>query len=356
MSAAAAYRDDSAQISLRSGDDRAVCSLCPHACRLHPGETGFCRTRANRAGTIRPLNYGRFTSLALDPIEKKPLYHFHPGSFILSVGSFGCNLACPFCQNASIATADASAATEDISPARLAALAGELSRRAPGNIGVAFTYNEPLLSFEYIMDAAPLLHAANLAVVLVTNGTICAEPLARLLPHVDAMNIDLKGWQEDFYRWVGGDLGTVRETIEHAVTHGVHVEVTTLIIPGRNDSAADMDAAARMTLQDASGRFVVGNPDPGPDAHFVPILVDGVVAGWVGSKRFTEVTDAADLAFQRRQESAAWYIAGLAVLLASGLDWMACSSGRSSSAPREILSSGSGLPSSPTGSMPSTKT
>lgn len=206
---------------------------------------GFCRTRANRAGTIRPLNYGRFTSLALDPIEKKPLYHFHPGSFILSVGSFGCNLACPFCQNASIATADTSAATEDITPARLSALAGELSRRAPGNIGVAFTYNEPLLSFEYIMDAAPLLHAANLAVVLVTNGTICAAPRARLLPHVDAMNIDLKGWQEDFYRWVGGDLGTVRETIEHAVTHGVHVEVTTLIIPGRNDSAADMDAEAR---------------------------------------------------------------------------------------------------------------
>ena len=95
------------------------------------------------------------------------------------------------------------------------------------------------------MDAAPLLHAANLAVVLVTNGTICAEPCARLLPHVDAMNIDLKGWQEDFYRWVGGDLGTVRETIAHAVTYGVHVEVTTLIIPGRNDSAADMDAEAR---------------------------------------------------------------------------------------------------------------
>lgn len=246
MSAAAAYRDDSAQTALRSGDDRAVCGLCPHACRLRPGETGFCRTRENRAGAIRPLNYGRFTSLALDPIEKKPLYHFHPGSFILSVGSFGCNLACPFCQNASIAMADASAATEDITPARLAALAEELSRRTPpGNIGVAFTYNEPLLSFEYIMDAAPLLHAANLAVILVTNGTICAEPLARLLPHVDAMNIDLKGWQEDFYRWVGGDLGTVRETIAHAVTYGVHVEVTTLIIPGRNDSAADMDAEAR---------------------------------------------------------------------------------------------------------------
>ena len=117
MSTAAAYRDDPAQTGAapRGGDERAVCGLCPHACRLRPGETGFCRTRENRAGTIRPLNYGRFTSLALDPIEKKPLYHFHPGSFILSVGSFGCNLACPFCQNASIAMADASAATEDLS-------------------------------------------------------------------------------------------------------------------------------------------------------------------------------------------------------------------------------------------------
>ncbi|WP_314537573.1 radical SAM protein, partial [uncultured Selenomonas sp.] len=190
-------------------------------------------------------NYGRLTALALDPIEKKPLYHFHPGSFILSVGSFGCNLACPFCQNASIATADASAATEDISPARLAALAGELSRRAPGNIGVAFTYNEPLLSFEYIMDTAPLLRAEGLKVVLVTNGTICAAPLARLLPHVDAMNIDLKGWQGDFYRRLGGDLMTVRETITHAVRSGVHVEVTTLIIPAMNDSAEDMDEEAR---------------------------------------------------------------------------------------------------------------
>ena len=245
MSAAAAYRDDSAQISLRSGDDRAVCGLCPHACRLHLGETGFCRTRENRAGTIRPLNYGRFTSLALDPIEKKPLYHFHPGSFILSVGSFGCNLACPFCQNASIATADASAATEDITPARRAALAEELSRHAPGNIGVAFTYNEPLLSFEYIMDAAPLLHAANLAVVLVTNGTICAAPRARLLPHVDAMNIDLKAWRTDTYRRLGGDLEAVKGTIARAVAHGVHVEVTTLVVPGISDRAEDMDEEAQ---------------------------------------------------------------------------------------------------------------
>jgi len=221
-----------------------TCRLCPHACRLGAGETGFCRARANIGGTIRPKNYGRVTSLALDPIEKKPLYHFHPDSFILSVGSFGCNLACPFCQNASIAMADASIETENVSPAQLAALAEDLSCRPPGNLGVAFTYNEPLLSYEYIMDTAPLLHAAGLKVVLVTNGTICAEPLERLLPHVDAMNIDLKAWHEDIYRRLGGDLVTVRETITRAVARGIHVEVTSLIVPGMNDSTEDMDEEA----------------------------------------------------------------------------------------------------------------
>ena len=222
-----------------------TCTLCPHACRLAAGETGFCRARENRGGVIRSKNYGRVTSLALDPIEKKPLHYFHPGSFILSVGSFGCNLACPFCQNAAIAMADASIETENVSPAHLAALAAELRRRPPGNLGVAFTYNEPLLSFEYILDTAPLLHAEGLAVVLVTNGTICADPLERLLPHVDAMNIDLKCFREDGYRRLGGDLVTVRETITRAVHAGVHVEVTSLIVPGISDSAADMDAEAR---------------------------------------------------------------------------------------------------------------
>ena len=242
MDAQSVYADSTLSAA---ADGRRTCTLCPHACRLRTGETGFCRTRTNDGGTIRAKNYGRLTALALDPIEKKPLYHFHPGSFILSVGSFGCNLACPFCQNAGIAMADDTAETEYVAPARLAALAEELSRRAPGNIGVAFTYNEPLLSFEYIMDAAPLLHAAGLAVVLVTNGMICAEPLARLLPHVDAMNIDLKGWRADFYRWLGGDLETVKTTITRAAESGVHVEVTTLIIPDHNDAAEDMDAEAR---------------------------------------------------------------------------------------------------------------
>ena len=231
---------DSRTAKTEGADDAFVCSLCPHHCRLADGETGFCRARANEGGAIRCKNYGRLTSVALDPIEKKPLYHFHPGSFILSVGSFGCNLRCPFCQNYAISMADGQSETQDVTPAELAALAHDLSRRPHGNIGVAFTYNEPLLSYEFIMDAAPLLHERGLSVVLVTNGTIAPAPLEALLPHVDAMNIDLKGWQPDFYRRLGGDLAAVKHTIARAVK-SCHVEVTTLVIPGQNDSAGDME-------------------------------------------------------------------------------------------------------------------
>ena len=234
---------DSRTAKTEGADERIVCSLCPHHCRLVDGETGFCRARANESGAIRCKNYGRLTSVALDPIEKKPLYHFHPGSFILSVGSFGCNLRCPFCQNYAISMADGQSETQDVTPAELAALAHDLSRRPHGNIGVAFTYNEPLLSYDFIMDAAPLLHEAGLFVVLVTNGTISPAPLKALLPHVDAMNIDLKGWQPDFYRRLGGDLAAVKHTIARAVK-SCHVEVTTLIIPGQNDSAGDMEEEA----------------------------------------------------------------------------------------------------------------
>ena len=189
------------------------------------------------------MNYGRVTSLALDPIEKKPLYHFHPGSCILSVGSYGCNLACPFCQNHEISQAGArETSSVTLPPARLLALAQESHAR--GSIGVAFTYNEPLVGYEYVLDAARLLQAAGLAVVLVTNGQIEVAPLLRLLPFVDAMNIDLKGFTQSYYAWLGGDLETTKRTIACAVAAGVHVEVTTLVVPGKNDAAEEMAAEA----------------------------------------------------------------------------------------------------------------
>lgn len=224
--------------------EAVVCELCPHHCRLSEGGTGFCGARGNRGGEVVCLNYGQVTSLALDPIEKKPLYHFHPGSVILSLGSYGCNLRCPFCQNYEISQAgEAQARTRSILPGELLALALQ-TREQYGSIGVAFTYNEPLVSYEYLRDCAQLLRTHGLAVVLVTNGQACAAPLSQLLPLVDAMNVDLKGFSQEFYTWLQGNLVTTKQTIQMAVAAGVHVEVTTLVIPGRNDSPRAMSDEA----------------------------------------------------------------------------------------------------------------
>ncbi len=222
---------------------KTVCSLCPHHCAIGLGQLGFCRGRKNVDDTIICENYGKLTALALDPIEKKPLRRFYPGSFILSVGSYGCNMRCPFCQNYEIAMESAADNAVYFSPAELVTKALELREAVPGNLGVAFTYNEPLISYEYVMDTAKLLKKEGLKTVLVTNGMICAKPFKALLPYIDAMNIDLKGYTEEYYRWLKGDLKTVKNTIETAVKH-CHVEVTTLIVPGKNDSEAEMAAEA----------------------------------------------------------------------------------------------------------------
>lgn len=219
-----------------------TCTLCFHHCQLDEGQTGFCRARAGRGDKIVPLNYGHLTSLALDPIEKKPLRRIHPGSQILSVGSFGCNLRCPFCQNASIAQVGSEAPTRNVTPEELANLARELVPR--GNIGVAYTYNEPLVGYEYVRDCAEHIHHAGLLNVLVSNGTIEEKPWRELLPLIDAANIDLKGFNDSWYRSLSGDLATVKRNIAIAAEH-CHVEVTTLIIPGGNDSPAEMQAEAK---------------------------------------------------------------------------------------------------------------
>ncbi|MBE8953124.1 MAG: AmmeMemoRadiSam system radical SAM enzyme [Quinella sp. 1Q7] len=220
---------------------KLVCEICPHHCRLDVGEIGRCRARFNDGEKIFALNYGRLTSIALDPIEKKPLYRFFPGSRILSVGSFGCNLNCPFCQNHEISMADANFPTRHVTPEELAALAQELVPKK--NIGVAFTYNEPFISYEFVRDTSNLLKAVGLKSVLVTNGTVAPAALKKILPLIDAMNIDLKGFSREIYSTLGGDFETVRRTIELAA-QSCHVEVTTLIVPTMNDSPADMDAEA----------------------------------------------------------------------------------------------------------------
>ena len=222
---------------------KRTCGFCFHHCSLDEGQTGFCRARMNRGGTIVPLNYGKVVSLALDPIEKKPLRRFHSGSTILSVGSFGCNLRCPFCQNHEISMAgDGALRAEEIAPEKLAALAEELKPR--GNVGVAYTYNEPLIGYEYVRDCAEAVHARGMLNVLVTNGTIGEAPWRALLPLIDAANIDLKGFTAAWYRRLGGDLETVKRNITLAAAQ-CHVEVTTLLIPGENDGEDEIRAMTR---------------------------------------------------------------------------------------------------------------
>ena len=219
------------------------CTLCFHQCQLNEGQVGFCRARKNVNGSVLPLNYGKITSLALDPIEKKPLHQFYPGTKILSIGSFGCNLRCPFCQNYEISMSDeVGVPSIFMSPAEVVKKAVELIEE--GNIGIAYTYNEPLIAYEYVLDCARLAHEQSLKNVLVTNGSISEKPLSELLPYIDAMNIDLKGFTEAFYRKLNGDLHTVKRFIELSYTE-CHVELTTLIIPGENDSEADMEAEAK---------------------------------------------------------------------------------------------------------------
>ena len=188
-----------------SAEGFAVCPVCSHHCRIAEGKSGRCRGRGTKNGNVVPLNYGRVTSLALDPIEKKPLRKFFPGSGILSVGSYGCNLNCPFCQNWEISMSDGQdfrrgrwGGENGLSPETLAGMAGEL--RARGNIGVAFTYNEPLISWEYVLDTAKLVRKNNMKSVLVTNGCFSGEIADAVLPWVDALNIDLKSFQENVYR------------------------------------------------------------------------------------------------------------------------------------------------------------
>lgn len=196
---------------------------------------------------MRSGNYGKVTSLALDPIEKKPLTRFLPGSKVLSVGSFGCNLRCSFCQNYTIACMhldDDDLPVSELSPHTLVEQA--LSLQSRGNVGIAFTYNEPLIGFEYVRDAAILAHEAGLKTVVVSNGYATKKTVREVFAHIDAANIDLKGFSQDFYDLVGAPHGfaTVKSTIQYTAQL-CHVEVATLVIPDLNDSTEQMDAQAR---------------------------------------------------------------------------------------------------------------
>ena len=216
-----------------------VCGVCGRHCRLEDGQLGFCRARKNECGRNVCANYGRITSMAMDPIEKKPLRRFYPGSSILSVGSYGCSFACPFCQNYMISMRGSdSVRWAYVSPEELAWRV----RSIPGNLGIAFTYNEPLISFEYIIDTAKLIRP-DYKVVLVSNGGVTSAVLDQVLPYVDAINIDLKGDRE-YYRELGGSYDLVKAAIAACVPR-IHTEITTLVIPGKNDDPAWIDAESQ---------------------------------------------------------------------------------------------------------------
>lgn len=213
------------------------CFLCPHNCVIKPGQWGACRARKNTDGELHSMNYGKITSIALDTIEKKPLNRFHPRSLILSAGTFGCNLKCSFCQNWTIAHEHSP--TADITPEQLAEKAKEAEN--VGNIGIAYTYNEPSIWYEFVYDTSRYAKQLGLYNVLVTNGFISREPLLEILPYTDAMNIDVKGFANRFYEDIcKADLRNVKQTVELAAK-SCHVELTTLVIPGHNDSLDEID-------------------------------------------------------------------------------------------------------------------
>lgn len=221
--------------------DKVHCFLCPHNCVIEDGNLGKCNVRINESGELFTINYGEITSASLDPIEKKPFAYFKPNSHILSVGSYGCNFTCDFCQNYSISQFKAK--SQFVPKESLI----QTALTTADNIGIAFTYNEPSIWYEYVYDCSKLLKETDSSkdVVLVTNGYINEEPLKKLLPYVDAMNIDLKSFNTEFYKEIcGGSLKPVLKTIETSAK-ACHVEVTTLLVSGENDNLPEVEEIAK---------------------------------------------------------------------------------------------------------------
>lgn len=219
-------------------NDFVRCTLCPHQCKLKPGSRGICKTRYNDNGKLNLLFTGILASSELDPIEKKPLYHFYPGSKIYSIGGYGCNLHCLFCQNHEI-----SQCVPDSNEYYKAYLPNEIVAKAsvlPQNIGIAYTYNEPTVFYELMLETSILAKKSGLKNVMVSNGYISQTPLQELLNTIDAFNIDLKAFSDEFYKTqTGGRLKPVLESLKSIVKHGNHLEIAFLVIPGLNDSLND---------------------------------------------------------------------------------------------------------------------
>ncbi len=237
----------------RRGDGgRVVCTLCPRRCKIADGRRGVCRLRENRGGVLYAVAYGRLVSVAVDPIEKKPLYHFHPGDDVLSTGPNGCNFTCPGCQNYAISQEEVP--SHYVAPPALVALAQE--QRSPG---IAYTYTEPLVWFEYVRDACRAARAGGLYNVAVTNGYLEEEPAKEIAPLLDAANVDVKSLSDEFYRdYCGGTLAPVLRTCEIFKKH-LHLEITNLLITDRNDGEEDVASLVK---------WVAANLGPETPLHF----------------------------------------------------------------------------------------
>ena len=218
------------------------CNICPHFCKIAPQKSGICGVRKNTGNKIELLTYGVISGYSLDPVEKKPLYHFFPGYNILSIGSFGCNMRCDFCQNYHISQKIPKSIMPDASP-------GEIVNKvlsAKRNIGLAFTYNEPVIWFEFVKETAALVNTKGLFTVMVTNGFINPDPLNELLEVTDAFNVDLKAFNNVFYkRLTGTSLDPVKNSLMQIARSGRHLEITTLLITGQNDNLSEMEAQVK---------------------------------------------------------------------------------------------------------------
>jgi len=244
-------------------DGRVQCDVCPRFCKLHPGQRGLCFVRANRDGAIVLTTYGRSSGFCVDPIEKKPLNHFLPGTPVLSFGTAGCNLSCQFCQNWDISKSrDGDRLTDRASPEAIARAARDLGCRS-----VAFTYNDPVIFLEYANDVADACHAVGVAAVAVTAGYMTDAPRRDLYAHLDAANVDLKAFTDDFYwRICGGHLEPVKETLVYLRRETkVWFEITTLLIPGENDSNGELEALSAWVASalgpDVPLHFTAFHPD-----------------------------------------------------------------------------------------------
>ena len=225
----------------RKTENKAECLLCPHQCKLEVGKSGICGARKNTGTEVELTTYGLVSGYAVDPLEKKPLYHWFPGYKILSVGSYGCNMKCDFCQNYSISQSVPEESDQHMTPANIVRDALRVGR----NVGVAFTYNEPVISFEFMRDTAIAAKNNGLYTAMISNGFVNEEPLNEILKFIDAFNIDLKAFNNDFYRHMTGSaIEPVKKCLKKISEAKKHLEITTLIIPGLNDSTDEMEREA----------------------------------------------------------------------------------------------------------------